>query len=70
LQPVEFMKLGLILYFATFLKKKKLQVQSFTEGFLPYMGLLSAIILLLVMQPDFGSILLITPIAIGMFFIG
>ena len=64
------MKLGLILYFATFLKKKKSQIQSFTEGFLPYMGLLSGIILLLVMQPDFGSILLITPIAIGMFFIG
>jgi cell division protein FtsW len=70
LQPVEFMKLGLILYFATFLKKKKSQIYSFTEGFLPYMALLSGIILLLVMQPDFGSILLITPIAIGMFFIG
>ncbi len=40
LQPVEFMKLGLILYFASFLKKKKNQMGGLFEGFIPYVGLL------------------------------
>ncbi len=69
LQPVEFMKLATILYFASFLKKKKSKVADVWEGFIPYMALLTVIVILLVLQPDFGSILLITPIAIGMFFV-
>ncbi len=70
LQPVEFMKLGLVLYFAAFLKKKRHEVHSLKDGFIPYMALLFGIIFLLALQPDFGSILLIVPIAVGMFFVG
>ena len=64
------MKLGLILYFASFLKKKKQHIGELFDGSIPYIALLCVIIFLLVLQPDFGSILLITPIAIGMLFAG
>jgi cell division protein FtsW len=70
LQPVEFMKLWMILYFSVFIKKKKWQLGDLFDWFFPYLFLLSTIIFLLALQPDFGSILLIVPVAIAMFFIG
>lgn len=70
LQPVEFMKLWMILYLAVFIKKKKWQLWSLFDGFLPYIFLLSSIVFLLALQPDFWSILLIVPVAISMFFVG
>lgn len=40
LQPVEFAKLGVVLYFAAYLKRKKAVIADFANGFVPYMGLL------------------------------
>lgn len=34
------------------------------------MIILASVVVLLALQPDFGSILLIAPIAVGMFFVG
>lgn len=70
LQPVEFVKLTAIIYFAYFLKHRKSEVATLEGGFFPYMVALGAIMFLLALQPDFGSILLIVPIAVVMFFIG
>ena len=69
LQPVEFMKLGLVIYLAYFLKKRRSQVADFFNGFLPYMFNFGIIMFLLILQPDFGSILICTPIVVAMFFV-
>lgn len=70
LQPVEFVKFGLIIYLAYFLKKRRSQIADFYNGFLPYMFNFGIIMLLLILQPDFGSILICTPLVVTMFFVG
>lgn len=68
LQPAEFVKLGLIFYLAVWMEKRQELVQSFQYGFMPFTILLSSVVILLAMQPDFGSVLVISTIAATMFF--
>ena len=70
LQPVEFAKLGMIIFLAYFLKKKRSLMADFHEGFLPYFFIVGIIFVLLAIQPDFGSILIIAPVVIALYFIG
>ncbi len=68
LQPAEFVKLALIFYLAVWMEKRQELVQSFQYGFIPFTVLLSLVVVLLALQPDFGSVLVITVIATSMFF--
>lgn len=70
LQPVEFMKFGLVIYLAYFLKKRHAQISDFFNGFVPYMFNFGIVMFLLILQPDFGSILICTPLVVAMFFVG
>ncbi len=67
-QPAEFVKLALILYLAVWMEKRQELVQSFQYGFIPFTILLSSVVVLLALQPDFGSVLVIVLIAVSMFF--
>ena len=67
-QPAEFVKIALIFYLAVWMEKRQELVQSFQYGFLPFTFLLSAVVILLALQPDFGSVLVISVIAASMFF--
>ncbi len=69
IQPAEFAKLGLILYLAIWMEKKEQEVETFQHGFLPFVILMSTVVVLLALQPDFGSVLVITTIAASMFFV-
>lgn len=69
IQPAEFAKLGLILYLAIWMEKKEQEVETMQHGFLPFVILLSTVVVLLAIQPDFGSVLVITTIAASMFFV-
>lgn len=69
LQPVEFMKIGLILMLAYFMKKKKFLLSSFSDGFVPFFTIVWSVLLLLAFQPDFWSILIIAPIAIALYYV-
>ena len=69
IQPAEFAKLGLILYLAIWMEKKEQEVETMQYGFLPFVILLSTVVVLLALQPDFGSVLVITTIAASMFFV-
>lgn len=60
-QPIEFMKLSMVLFFANYLSKK-VNIKSF----LFFTSLISVILLL---QPDMGSLLIVIWIAFGMFFV-
>ncbi|MBT3835363.1 cell division protein FtsW [Candidatus Peribacteria bacterium] len=69
LQPSEFTKLTLILYLAVWLQKREQLIQTLEQGFFPFAILLSVTTLLVAMQPDLGSVLVIVSIAVTMFFI-
>lgn len=68
IQPSEVMKLMLIFYLAVWMEKRQEIVRSFQYGFLPFTVLISMVIVLLVLQPDYGTALVTLTIAAAMFF--
>lgn len=69
IQPVEFMKIGIILQLAYFAKKKRHILHDFWEGFIPFFSMVWVVFLLLILQPDFGSILILAPLVIALYFV-
>jgi len=55
IQPSEAAKLGLILWLAYSLAKKKERVKSFSVGMLPHLIMAGGLMLLCLKQPDFGG---------------
>ncbi len=68
-QPVEFLKFGFIIYFASWLSSVKNKVQDFRFGILPFGIMLAIIAVILLKQPDTKSFILISITGIGMLFI-
>ncbi len=68
-QPSEFAKLGLIIFLAYFLTKKEEKIRSFSFAFLPTVLLSGLIIVLLLMEPDFGAALFLTAMVFLLLFI-
>ncbi len=66
LQPAELVKLGLVLYLAHSLTRKKEKVRSLIKGYLPYLVVLAVVLLLLLKQPDLGSAMIIAGVALSM----
>ncbi len=65
-QPAELTKLGLVIFMAYSLARKKERVKRFMSGFLPYMLLLTGLLALLLAQPDLGSALTMAVVAVMM----
>ncbi|WP_432822417.1 putative lipid II flippase FtsW [Trichloromonas sp.] len=65
-QPAELAKLGLVIYMAHSLAKKKDRVKSLANGFIPYMIVLALLLALLLMQPDLGSAMTLGGVAMVM----
>ncbi|MEK7088595.1 MAG: putative lipid II flippase FtsW [Patescibacteria group bacterium] len=68
-QPVEILKFGFVIYFATWLSWAKNRVQDFKFGILPLVVLLAIIAFILFNQPDTKSFILIAVTGISMLFI-
>ncbi|NUJ97880.1 FtsW/RodA/SpoVE family cell cycle protein [Candidatus Gracilibacteria bacterium] len=68
IQPTEFLKISLITYFAYFFKRYKGVLHTFSDGFIPFSVILFLLVFLIGLQPDFGTILLIVPLSMIMFF--
>lgn len=69
-QPVEFFKLGIILFFAAWIEKNRDKLNKPLEGLLPMLLILAAtLVLVVVMQRDMGSAIVITSAVLGMYFI-
>lgn len=64
LQVSEFAKIAVIIYLADFASRKREILGEFKRGFLPPLCVLSAMFALIMLQPDFGTALLI--FAVGM----
>lgn len=69
IQPAEFAKLALILYFATWMEKRPQDIATFHNGFLPFCIIAGLIILPIMVQPDFGSTMVLAFIAVTMYFV-
>ncbi len=65
-QPAEFSKITLILFMAWFLAKKREQIKVFTRGFLPTVGIWSLFAVLILLERDLGTIILMGSVMVGM----
>lgn len=68
-QPIEFAKLALIIYLAAWMEGREKQLASFQEGFLPFSIFVGIMAVLIIAQPDIGSLGVITLIALIMYFL-
>lgn len=62
-QPSEFSKFAIILYLSAMLAKKGERVRSFLRGLLPVLVMVGASLGLILLQPDFGTVLILLLIA-------
>lgn len=69
LQPAEFLKLWVIIYLAYFLKRKKSEIADLKDWLIPFMVIVSIVVVLLALQPDFWTILIVGPISVIMLFV-
>lgn len=70
LQPSELVKVSFLIYLATWLEAKKQEVRSFTGGVLPFLIILGVISVLMLAQPDLGTLFIIAFTAVVVFFAG
>lgn len=68
-QPSEFAKLALILYLASWLDKREKEVATMEGGFGPFLVIMGFVAMLLALQPDYGSLLVVTLIATSIYFV-
>lgn len=69
LQPAELLKLSLVFYLAAWLAKRKKEIRSAVEGPLPFLIVLGVIGILLVLQPDIGTLGVIILTGGAMYFV-
>jgi cell division protein FtsW len=69
LQPSEISKLGLIIFLAKYLANNEKEVKSFTKGILPILFIIGIFFLLIMLEPDFGTAMVIVITLISMLFI-
>jgi cell division protein FtsW len=67
-QPSELAKLGFILYLAALLERKGADVKDFKKSVIPFLVITSVLGLLIILQPDIGTLFIITSIALSMVF--
>ena len=69
-QPSEVAKISLIIYMAGYMVRRRHQLQTHVMGFLIPMFVLGIVATLLILEPDFGSVIVITCTIFGMLFLG
>jgi cell division protein FtsW len=69
-QPAEFLKLAVIFYLASWYDKRQQQAHDLYYGFLPSLAIVGLIAGLILMQPDMGTMLVLSAVAAVMIFIG
>ena len=57
-QPVELARFALIVFMGYSITKKQDRIESFTIGFMPHVAVLSLFSVLILLQPDYGSVVL------------
>lgn len=68
-QPIEMVKLAVIVYLASWLTGKKKVIKDFSESLIPFGAIVGVVGFLIILQPDVGSLGAIVFIALAMFFL-
>lgn len=68
-QPSDFAKLALILFLAAWLEKQSDKIKSVREGLIPFLVILGSVALLVLLEPDIGTLLVIVGTAVVIYFI-
>lgn len=68
IQPTEFLKITLIIYLAYFFKQNHKNITSFQNSFMPFLVIIGFVALLIALQPDFWTILILVPLSVIIFF--
>jgi cell division protein FtsW len=69
-QPSEIARLALVIYLAYSMEKKGPRLKEFSVGFLPHVLVVGVFAGLILLQPDFGSVVILTALSGLMLFIG
>lgn len=69
-QPSEFARFALVVYLAYSLSKKQEKIRMFTIGFVPHVMVLFFLSGLILLQPDFGSVVILGLLTWTMMFVG
>lgn len=69
-QPSELLKLSLILYLAAWLDDKRSKSKGFTGAFIPFLAIMGIVGAMLVLQPDYGTLLVVGGTAVIVYFLG
>ena len=69
-QPSELMKLFMIVYVAGYLVRKQGELRNFTQGIVMISLVVAAVGALLLLEPDLGTVVVITFAVFGMLFLG
>lgn len=68
LQPSELTKLGFILYLAALLERKGDEVRDFRKSVVPFLIIVVALSILIILQPDIGTLFTLAVISLAMVF--
>lgn len=66
-QPAEVLKLGLIVYFATWFSHRDNKLKNWAYAVLPFLTVLAFAVLMLALQPDIGTLGVILVIAVALY---
>ncbi|WP_320821873.1 putative lipid II flippase FtsW [Reinekea sp.] len=69
-QPSELVKVSMILYVGAYLVRRRDEVINSWSGFLKPVLVLALVVILLLMEPDFGAVVVILGTILGMLFLG
>ena len=70
IQPSEFMKLAMIIFTSKYLYNNRKDIGNIKKGVMPILGLTLIIFLLIMLQPDFGTGVILVMGVIGLLFVG
>lgn len=70
IQPSEFMKLALIIFTSKYLVKNEKKMKDIKKGVFPILGLTLLVFGLIMLQPDFGTGIIIVMSIMGLIFVG
>lgn len=70
IQPVEFLKIAMALYLAYYMSSKQSMIKTFTRGMLAPCIATALCCLILIVQPDFGSFVVLTSLFCAMCLVG
>jgi cell division protein FtsW len=68
-QPIEVLKLSLIIFLSDFFTKKEKEIKSFSSTFLPFLFILVIVSFLIIKQPNFSGLLIILLISFTIYFV-